>query len=462
MAQPKITYAYLGNLTKSRDDKGYLHVKGLATDDTLDLDQQVCDPEWLKAAMPQWFKTGNIREMHQLKAVGKAMEMTSKGTGFAIDAKIVDAGAAEKVEEDIYTGFSIGIKGARVDRSESALEKAPQGIINGGQIIEVSLVDIPSNPSAKLELAKTVGDVLVKTEVVTDGGLPCPKCNGTGEMTDPENGGEFLVCDQCGGTGEDGNDVYPSLDGGDKEDGYVDEKQESKTVEAKTAPAELITLVDLLSKSGELNKAGEVHDPAQLSDIRDALVAVIKAELDEFATGDDERWDVDQLTTALNIFLSWWQDEASEGETASPFSQGDAMSFVGLGVSADIIKAATSDEATDIDKDALKTSVLQSLGLEDVVTIKAATEGLQQEINRLNAELDSVKKMAAPRSVSLRATQFQQSRFSEVEALQAKAEQFKSIARDSADPETRRQYMEASIKAAEEAASIRKSLEGDN
>ena len=41
-----ITYAYLGNLTKSRDDKGFLHIKGLASDDTLDLDGQICDPEW--------------------------------------------------------------------------------------------------------------------------------------------------------------------------------------------------------------------------------------------------------------------------------------------------------------------------------------------------------------------------------------------------------------------------------
>jgi len=46
----EITYAYFGGLEKSRDDKGYLNVKGLATDDTLDLDEQICDPQWLKTA----------------------------------------------------------------------------------------------------------------------------------------------------------------------------------------------------------------------------------------------------------------------------------------------------------------------------------------------------------------------------------------------------------------------------
>ena len=53
---PEMIYAYIGNLEKSRDDKGFLHVKGVATDDTLDLDGQICDPVWLESAMSQWFK----------------------------------------------------------------------------------------------------------------------------------------------------------------------------------------------------------------------------------------------------------------------------------------------------------------------------------------------------------------------------------------------------------------------
>ena len=43
MAQD-ITYAYFGNLTVKRGDDGYIRVKGLATDATLDLDEQICDP----------------------------------------------------------------------------------------------------------------------------------------------------------------------------------------------------------------------------------------------------------------------------------------------------------------------------------------------------------------------------------------------------------------------------------
>ena len=99
---PEMIYAYVGNLTKSRDDKGFLHIKGIASDDTLDIDGQICDPEWLSGAMRTWFKTGNIREMHESSAVGKATTLTQKGTGFEIEGKIVDPLAATKLEEGVY------------------------------------------------------------------------------------------------------------------------------------------------------------------------------------------------------------------------------------------------------------------------------------------------------------------------------------------------------------------------
>ena len=84
----QLTYAYLGGITKSRDTAGFLHIKGLASDDTLDLDGQICDPEWLESSMGEWFKTGNLREMHGMTAVGKATGMSQSGTGFYIEGKI--------------------------------------------------------------------------------------------------------------------------------------------------------------------------------------------------------------------------------------------------------------------------------------------------------------------------------------------------------------------------------------
>ena len=221
MAQD-ITYAYFGNLTVKRGDDGYMRVKGLATDATLDLDEQICDPEWLKTAMPEWFKIGNIREMHQSKAIGKAMEMEQSGTGFVVEAKIVDSEAARLVEEGIYTGFSVGIKGARVEKSESA----PGGMIRSGKIVEVSLVDRPANPSCVIELAKSVKGELVKGAAMADiekdaidteaimtepEGAPtelyeaiqaCTACAGTGKKTNTASEEFDTPCEVCNGTGE--------------------------------------------------------------------------------------------------------------------------------------------------------------------------------------------------------------------------------------------------------------------
>jgi hypothetical protein len=57
-------------------------VYGKATDDSIDMDQQICDPVWLDTAMPHWFKSGgNIREQHSSIAAGVAKEYEKKKTG---------------------------------------------------------------------------------------------------------------------------------------------------------------------------------------------------------------------------------------------------------------------------------------------------------------------------------------------------------------------------------------------
>lgn len=205
----QIKHVYLGDLTVKRGEDGYLRVKGLATDDTLDLDEQICDPDWLRKAMPAWMEIGNIREMHGAKAVGKAMEMTQSGNGFVVEAKIVDKEAAMKVEEDIYTGFSVGIKGARVVKDS----RAPGGRIVDGTIVEVSLVDRPANPSAVIEIAKSVNGELIKGEAVDEKFAATPAMNTEMVMSevpinadvDEPRSDSFQPCTVCGGSGHKSN-----------------------------------------------------------------------------------------------------------------------------------------------------------------------------------------------------------------------------------------------------------------
>jgi hypothetical protein len=146
----------------NKNDDGTLTVYGKATSDDLDIDLQICDNDWLKKAMPDWFKSGgNIREQHSSIAAGVATDYEEKADGFYITANVVDPVSCKKVEAKVLKGFSIGIKAPRVIRDE----KAANGRIIDGQIVEVSLVDRPANPTCQLVLAKSVGGESTLTQV---------------------------------------------------------------------------------------------------------------------------------------------------------------------------------------------------------------------------------------------------------------------------------------------------------
>ena len=210
----EITHAYLGGLVTKRGDDGFLYINGLVSNDALDLDQQRCDPNWLNEAIPKWFKSaGNVRVMHQPVIGGKAKSIEQSGTGWNANIKVTNKQADIDIEEGAITGLSVGIKNARVEKSLTA----PNGLICGGDIIEVSLVDRPANPDCVLEIAKSVGnewtfkgvevsdtdqlDLVVSDpsapgQDVSDQYLPCAACAGTG-MTS-EVPGE--VCARCNGS----------------------------------------------------------------------------------------------------------------------------------------------------------------------------------------------------------------------------------------------------------------------
>jgi uncharacterized membrane protein YgcG len=162
-----LTTSYFGIEKADRNADGTLTVYGKATDDSVDIDQQICDADWLDRAMPAWFKSGgNIREQHSNIAAGVAKEYEQKRDGHYITALVVDPVSVKKVENGVLKGFSIGIKNPRVTRDKVAAN----GRIVDGQIVEVSLVDRPANPNCQLVLAKSVdGDsTLMQVEELTE------------------------------------------------------------------------------------------------------------------------------------------------------------------------------------------------------------------------------------------------------------------------------------------------------
>ena len=81
-----------------------------------------------------------------------------------INVLVVDPVSVKKVENRVLKGFSIGIESPRVVRDQ----KAANGRIIDGQIVEISLVDRPANPNAKLVLAKSVEGDIVQVEEFTE------------------------------------------------------------------------------------------------------------------------------------------------------------------------------------------------------------------------------------------------------------------------------------------------------
>jgi hypothetical protein len=180
-----IQFAYAGDIFKSeRNPEGNLLVFGKATGSDMDLDEQYADPEWLKQAMPDWAKWGNLREMHQPIVAGIGRETTSDASGnWFLKSEVVDAGTAKKIEAGALKGYSIGIKNARVVKDA----KAPGGRIVGGTIVEVSYVDRPCNPTSTIGIAKMVGAELAPVESDSPGTAWLNKKHAQNAVQDGDN-----------------------------------------------------------------------------------------------------------------------------------------------------------------------------------------------------------------------------------------------------------------------------------
>jgi HK97 family phage prohead protease len=136
------------------DDEQRL-VYGYATTEALDAHGEVVKREAIEAALPHYMRFANIREMHQLSAVGVAKEAEFDEKGLYLKAKVVDDEAWAKVREGVYKGFSIG---GRVTRRDAADRK----LITGVELNEISLVDRPANPEAIIDAFKVWSDSALK------------------------------------------------------------------------------------------------------------------------------------------------------------------------------------------------------------------------------------------------------------------------------------------------------------
>ena len=150
----------------TKKDEDQRIVGGYASSEALDSQGEIVEKDAIARALPGYlgemdqitgkFRYGNLREMHQLSAVGKTMKARIDDKGLYIEGKVVDKEAWEKVKEGVYAGFSIGGK----------IVKQVGNRIKDLKLSEISLVDRPANPDAVFAMVKIddKGKVIDKQE----------------------------------------------------------------------------------------------------------------------------------------------------------------------------------------------------------------------------------------------------------------------------------------------------------
>lgn len=347
--------------TKEAD--GTLRVFGKATGPDLDIDGQIADPKWLKQAMPAWMEWGNIREQHSSIAAGVGLTLEQSGDDWNLESLVVDPGSVKKVDAGVLKGYSIGIRNAKVVKDAMA----PHGRIVGGQIVEVSLVDRPANPTCTLALAKSAGSgeplELVKADAM--------------DMTN--------MTDKVG-----------------EDESYMNDAAETNAITAEM-------------------EADEANEPNLVQKARTALGELLVDEATELANGIGGTGPV-QILLCLLDDLAWFEccDEADDANAianmmrsaiATPTAPPEGT--MNLSTVASLVKNATADNATEEDRDAVA-ELRKAFGLDDMTeAIATATLAVEQAtasatdaltkataaedtLTGVAADVAKVKEMAAP------------------------------------------------------------------
>jgi hypothetical protein len=321
-----VTHAYAAQITKAeRDANGDLIVYGKATGPDIDLDEQICDPAWLKSAMPEWMSWGNMREMHQPIVAGIGRELDAKGDDWWLKSQVVDEGTAKKIEAGALKGYSIGIKNAKVVKDKAA----PGGRIVGGQIVEVSYVDRPCNPTATLAIAKAAGAQDAMSPV-----------DDHGDVID--SGGEQL-----------GVVKQVTWDGGDDDPDELPDAAAHKTVEPDKTPAmpeeDRAKAVALIEKAVGPDGTQDEHPDIDGGKEAIKLIAqLITYEAQELAAGYfDETCDISLLVRAVECLKQWLVNEKSALMHMAMEEADDDVTYVGLGAEADTAKRDFSADERD-------------------------------------------------------------------------------------------------------------------
>lgn len=313
MTTDEITRVWAGDILKWDPTPDGLMVHGVAASPALDLDAQVCDPTWLKAAMPDWMRWGNVREQHSSIAagVGKTLE-AGDADKWSLSSLVVDPSTAAKVKAGVLKGYSVGIKGAQVVKDAAARN----GRIVGGKIIEISLVDRPCNPDAMLDQTAVA---LAKAE-----------------------GASMAPVDQAGVVLHEIDDSVTKAE--ETPSGQAPKVRSAKILTPSAHRKALATMAKV--NSGEIVKYDEADDIAGAQQVLAILADLIISEATEMKAGRaEEYYDIQTLMQAcgsVRQFLRSETDQAGQGGDAPASDSSDvggSISYAMLSAEPDATKA---------------------------------------------------------------------------------------------------------------------------
>lgn len=472
-----VIYVGLADIVKTAPTpEGTLLVYGRAAGETLDLDGQGLDRDWLASELPAWFKTAaNMREMHQPIAagVGKELEFKTDSQDWWLLSEAVDPVTITKLEKGVLTGYSVGIKAPKIIRDG----RFPKGKIAGGKIIEISYGDRPADPLNKIDIMKTAGDPDPEASLeqaaqdLEETGVAHALSDDELKMLLPDVGktdysteqrvemakkGEAIPVKNA--DGEIVNGAYPIGNEADLKNavssyGRASDKEETKTFITKRAKA--LKATDDLPEDWEGSTKGKLAEPDVGKDAWEAMnIAEMRGQLQALRDqlgpiGQPPATDGGVLAAVLagtvdilGRFLFSEQFEAlCEDDEGEPTEDG----MVGMTASSHADKTPDADgdpAAPDITKvataDALKTLVADTMkaaledGLAPVKEELAKVVGLTERIDKLEEQPAAPKVVLSTAERGSSVDQFTQP--DALTALSALRERHQQMAEGAADP----------------------------